>query len=538
MKFTILGSILISIVGMSYNSIWSQIAISKEEYQKRRVALRQSMPENSVAVFFSSPIRNRANDVDYPYHPDPSLNYLSGWKEPHAVLMIFKNPQQDSLGSFTEQLYVREKNAYDELWNGGIVGVDAAQEASGVERVLDRSTFKTSKLNLDAFDTVLIYEFTNDVRDNKYDKNDLYDLQAYFKTKIHYPSKFDATRYRLYQKIRTFEPENISILQSEISRWVNRNPSLNDDALLQDFLKLPKGGQEKELKMQSAFLVREMNFDVDRLPKLMASLREQKSLTEIQLLKKAVAISVAGQIEVMKAMHPDMSEREIQGIHEFVYKKFGAAHVGYPSIVGAGANACVLHYSHNELPEVENQMVLMDLGAEYKGYTADVTRTIPANGKFSKAQRQLYEVVYRAQEKAIQAARIGTSFKKITETAYSEVQQGLLDLGIIKEASEFRRYLPHGVSHHIGLDVHDPGQYKSLEENMVITIEPGIYIPKNSPCDPKWWNIGIRIEDDILITKNGPDNLSAAAPRLWSDIEAMMQQKSPLDDWELPEIEN
>ena len=119
MKFTILGSILISIVGMSYNSIWSQIAISKEEYQKRRVALRQSMPENSVAVFFSSPIRNRANDVDYPYHPDPSLNYLSGWKEPHAVLMIFKNPQQDSLGSFTEQLYVREKNAYDELWNGG-----------------------------------------------------------------------------------------------------------------------------------------------------------------------------------------------------------------------------------------------------------------------------------------------------------------------------------------------------------------------------------------------------------------------------------
>lgn len=498
--------------------------------------MRQDLPENSVAVFFSSPIRNRANDVDYPYHPDPNLHYLSGWKEPHAVLLVFKNPQYDSLGTYSEILYVREKNAYQELWNGSIIGVQKAKEVLGIERVLPRSAFTKSDLNYGAFEKVLIHEFDNDVRDQPFDTSDLFDLQAHFKAKIHYPPNFNARQYRLYQKIRTVTSEKRAKLQNEIKRWMARDKRLAEDALLQEFLLLPPKGQQEELKMKSAFLLRDMNFDVDQLPRLMAGLREQKSPSEIQLLKKAVAISVAGQIEVMKAIHPTMSEREIQGIHEFVYKKYGAAHVGYPSIVGAGGNACVLHYSHNALPEVENQMVLMDLGAEYQGYTADVTRTIPANGKFTETQRQLYEIVYHAQEQAIKAAQIGTPFRQLTKTAYQAVSKGLQTLGIISKPEEMQRYLPHGVSHHIGLDVHDPGLYESLAENMVITVEPGIYIPKNSPCDPKWWNIGIRIEDDILITKEGPVNLSAAAPRLWNEIEAMMQQKSPLADWKLPEL--
>jgi Xaa-Pro aminopeptidase len=268
----------------------------------------------------------------------------------------------------------------------------------------------------------------------------------------------------------------------------------------------------------------------------MADLREIKTKNEIDLLKKAVAISVVGQIEVMKAMHPGMSEREIQGIHEFVYRKYGAADEGYPSIVGAGENGCVLHYIENDEEDLHNQLVLMDLGAEYYGYTADVTRTIPANGVFSAEQKALYQIVYDSQEAAINASQEGNSFRSIYKLSYDIIAEGLQQLGIINEASEARKYYPHGLSHHIGLDVHDPGNYGNLEANMIITIEPGIYIPENSPCDPKWWNIGIRIEDDVLVTSEGPINLSAGAPRDWERIEALMKEESALKDFILPEI--
>jgi Xaa-Pro aminopeptidase len=266
-------------------------------------------------------------------------------------------------------------------------------------------------------------------------------------------------------------------------------------------------------------------------------MREIKTKEEIELLKKAVAISVIGQKEVMKAIHPEMTEREIEGIHEFVYKKYGAADEGYPSIVGAGENSCVLHYTENEKKEIDNQLVLMDLGAEFYGFTADVTRTIPANGKYSPAQRALYEIVYEAQEKSINAVKAGISFDSLYNLSYGIISTGLMRLGIIEDFSEARIYYPHGLSHHIGLDVHDPGNYLDLAVDMVITIEPGIYIPAGSPCDPKWWNIGVRIEDDILITENGPLNLSEGAPRKWQKIELFMKQESILDAFILPEIE-
>ena len=151
----------------------------------------------------------------------------------------------------------------------------------------------------------------------------------------------------------------------------------------------------------------------------------------------------------------------------------------------------------------------MDLGAEFYGYTADVTRTIPSNGVFSPEQRALYEIVYDSQDASINAAQVGNSFRELYFLSYDIIAEGLMKLGIIKEVSEAKKYYPHGLSHHIGLDVHDPGNYRLLAPNMVITIEPGIYIPQGSPCDPKWWNIGIRIEDDVLVTSEGPVNLSA-----------------------------
>lgn len=317
---------------------------------------------------------------------------------------------------------------------------------------------------------------------------------------------------------------------------MEEDTTLKEDPVIQDFMKVGEDMFLTDLKTRSAFLLRDYNFDIDQLSYFMASLREKKTEEEIRLIKKAVRISTQGQIEVMRAIHPGMTEREVQGIHQLVFKKYGAAHEGYPSIVGAGDNACVLHYITNDKTDLKNQLILMDLGAEYQGYTADVTRTIPVSGTFTPEQKALYQIVYDAQTAGINASVNGASFRAISEATNAVVQEGLLALGLIEKPEEFRRYLPHGIAHHIGLDVHDPGLYETLSPNMVITVEPGIYVPEGSPCDPKWWNIGIRIEDDILITEEGPVNLSNDAPRSWEEIEKVMREKSALDDFVLPEL--
>jgi Xaa-Pro aminopeptidase len=257
----------------------------------------------------------------------------------------------------------------------------------------------------------------------------------------------------------------------------------------------------------------------------------------MEMIRKAVRISCAGQVEVMKAMKPGMSEREIEGIHEYVFKKYQAEDVGYPSIVGAGHNGCILHYIDNYKPNITSkELILMDLGAEYRGYTADITRTIPVSGKFSPQQKQIYELVLKAQEEGMKMCKPGVTLAELTKRTHEVVGQGLKDLGIIKEATQSSMYYPHSCCHHIGLDVHDKG-FRKMEENMVITIEPGIYIPENANCDKKWWGIAVRIEDDFLITKDGNELLSVSAPRTIEEIEATMKLPSPLDDFILPELD-
>ena len=521
--------------------------LSAEHYQKVRKAFRQKMPDNSLAVLFSAPIRNRANDVNYIYHQDPNFFYLSGWHQPHSVLMIYKNPQIDDGGLYYEKIYVPERDVYMEMWNGKRYDLEQVKQL-GFERVAERGDFKNDTQSLDRFDRVLMFEFKNDIRSQKTyvfkhnvrykvdDPNDLFDLKAAFREAINFPNDFNRFAYSAYKKIMEADEDTLDSVMEVVKSIVERDSLLIDDEIIKYFLKEPAQDFYKEAKRKTAFALRNYNFDIETLDLIMADLREIKTKNEVDLLKKAVAISVVGQIEVMKAMHPEMGEREIQGIHEFVYRKYGAADEGYPSIVGAGENGCVLHYIENDKEEIYNQLVLMDLGAEFYGYTADVTRTIPANGVFSPEQKALYQIVYDSQEAAINAALVGNSFRTIYKLSYDVVAEGLQQLGIISEPSEAKKYYPHGLSHHIGLDVHDPGNYGKLEADMVITVEPGIYIPENSPCDPKWWNIGIRIEDDVLITLYGPVNLSAGAPRDWEGIEAMMQQESALKDFILPEI--
>ncbi len=534
-KFYFILSLTVFFLAASVESYGQKSELSFEFHKNRRIELRQKLPYNSVAVFFSSPVRNRANDVDYIYHPDPNFYYLTGWNEPHAVLLVYKTTQEDQNGSYYEKLFVRERNLRNEMWNGKQLGVEGAANM-GFDRVESKKQFIKSSLDLNEFDTILMFDFKNDVRDDKTDSSDLFDLQQHFKNVINYPDNFNAERYRLYQKIRTAQVQDLSNIKRMISYYASQDETLIEDPIIKDFLNSQESNSLVDLKKRTAYLTRDYNFDIDQLSYLMASLREKKQPEELSLLKKAIQISAQGQIEVMKAIHPEMTEREVQGIHQLVYKKYGAAHEGYPSIVGAGHNACVLHYITNDKIDLKNQLILMDLGAEYQGYTADVTRTIPVSGKYSPEQKALYEIVYDAQNAGIDAAQKGASFRAIGNAANKVVEKGLLSLGLIDKPEDYRRYLPHGISHHIGLDVHDPGLYETLDTDMVITVEPGIYVPKGSPCDPKWWDIGIRIEDDILITDEGPVNLSAAAPRSWEKIEKLMKEESPLDDFELPEL--
>ena len=506
-------------------------------HQSRRDALREKLPPNSVAVIFANPTRNRANDVDYVYHQDPNFFYLTGWREPQSVLLVYASEQQDEKGTYQDKIYIQERDPSAEQWNGYRLGVEGAQKM-GFDRVELRSEFVLNPPSFDAFDEVLIVDFHDDERDLAGDPYDLYQLKKTFKKAINFPANFNKVQYQIQQAIRTATPESFARLQNYVEWQIGRDASLLEDPIIKDFMALETLEVPADLKMKSAFVLKDYIFDVEKLEQIMGDLREVKAPFELKQLKRAIEISAIGQVEVMKALHPGMSEREVQGIHEYVFKKYGAAYEGYPSIVGAGNNACVLHYIENSDNPSETDLMLMDLGAEYEGYTADVTRTLPVKGTFTEEQRLLYQIVYDAQEAGIAKSQIGATTRDVTKVTQEVVTKGLMDLGIISEASEFRRYYPHGAAHHIGLDVHDLSNYGPLPENSIITVEPGIYIPKDSPCDPKWWGIGIRIEDDILITKDGPVNLSAGAPRAWEEIEAMMAQPSPLDGFTLPELSN
>jgi Xaa-Pro aminopeptidase len=508
--------------------------LTPDFHQNRRAAVRAMMPDNSVAVFFANPVRNRANDVDYHYHQDPNFYYLTGLKEPHAVLLLFKEIQIIDGMQAEEILFVQERDPLREQWDGYRLGVKGAKEKLGFSHVLFNTQFSAYEADFDRFNRVLFFDFAGDVRDDQNNDADLYSLIKSFKEKVNFPEDFASEKVSLYRYITTSDTKSSANVAQVLARSLRTNQELAQDDLLTSYQRAINNRQRKELKQQMAAKL--TNLDAETLPMIMDSLREIKQPEEVELLKKAIYISAIGQVEVMKAMHPQMSEREIQGIHEFVFKKYGAEYEGYPSIVGGGHNGCVLHYITNDKPRVGNDLVLMDLGAEYHNYTADVTRTIPANGTFSAEQRAIYDIVYEAQEAGIAASVVGASMRSPHNAALEVIERGLKSLGIIEDASEVRRYFPHGTSHYLGLDVHDAGTYAPFAHNTLITVEPGIYIPEDSPCDPKWWGIAVRIEDDILITNNGPVNLSAFAPRTAEAVETMMQQPSVLDDFLLPEL--
>lgn len=254
-------------------------------------------------------------------------------------------------------------------------------------------------------------------------------------------------------------------------------------------------------------------------------MRATKSPKELELMQRAIDASVVAHVEALKSAGGGMREWEIKALVEYLFAKNGCEAVAYGSIVGSGENSCTLHYMSNRKLMNDGEMVVMDVGGEYHGYAADVTRSYPVNGKFSPEQRAVYELVLKAQNAGIAACRAGASLNASDKAARDVISEGLVRLGIVAKPTESRRYFMHGTSHYLGLDVHDPQSVRTMEPNHVLTVEPGVYISPGSPCDKKWWGIGVRIEDDILVTSGEPVNLSGKLPRSIPEIEALMAQE-------------
>lgn len=253
-------------------------------------------------------------------------------------------------------------------------------------------------------------------------------------------------------------------------------------------------------------------------------LRTVKQAEELRLMQRAIDITAEAHRMAMRTASPGMYEYEVEAVIEYVFHKNGAEAPAFPSIVASGENATILHYDSNRRRIEDGDLLLMDIGAEYRGYAADVTRTVPANGRFTDEQRAIYQIVLDAQEAGIAAALAGSPFAAPQAAASAVIEQGLGDLGILKPGQDVRDYFMHAVSHFLGLSVHDVGSKSILAPGHVITVEPGIYLKPSPDLDPRWWNIGVRIEDDVLITRNEPRVLSDGAPKTVEEIEALMAE--------------
>jgi Xaa-Pro aminopeptidase len=451
-----LSGVFIPFQSSSQQNFYDTDLLEPEFHQGRRQAFRQLMPEKTVAVIFSNPVRNRSNDVDYQYSPDPDLYYLTGLMEPHSALLLFSEPVTVDGVTMNEMLFVQDRDSLNEIWNGKRLGLAGSKSHLKFDHVFLNKEFSTKLPDFSALEKIMV-KFPTDIKVSKSSRPGL----------------------------------NSMVFQ------------LNEH--------IEKSGKESS---------------VPSLLKLMATLREIKLPEELTLLQKAVDITVEGFAEVIRAIEPGITEYQAQAIVEFYFKHRGAEFPGYGSISGGGENTCVLHYVTNRKTTSDGDLLLMDMGAEYHGYTADVTRTVPVNGKFSNEQLQIYNLVLEAQEAGIKACRTGNAFQDPGKAAMEVISKGLVKLGIISAPAEARKYFNHGTSHYLGLEVHDPGNYGPLKPNMVITVEPGIYIPKGSKCDKKWWDIGIRIEDDVLITDNEPFVMSGKLPKKAAEVEKLMLEKS------------
>lgn len=439
-----------------------------DRYRERRARVLQAMIDRGggVAVHFTAPERTRSRDSEYPYRYDSTFWYLTGFAEPDSALVLVAHGDRRQA-----MLFCREKHEESEIWNGFRYGPELAQSAFG-------------------FDAAHPIEHIDEIAPEL-----MADCPALFHALAADPV-LDARIQKWLQKVRA---------QSRTGR---RAPTAAHD-----------------------------------LTTIVDEMRLVKDAAELDTMRRAACISGAAHLRAMRACRVGMREYELEAelLHEF--RKQGAQSPAYTSIVAAGRNACVLHYAAGHAEVKEGDLVLIDAACEVDGYAADVTRTFPANGRFSAEQQAVYEVVLAAQRVAIDAVRPGHDFNAAHEAATRVLTQGLIDLGLLEgslagalESKSFRQFFMHKTGHWLGLDVHDVGDYREataaaeggerpwrrLAPGMVTTVEPGLYIRPAPNVDERFHHIGIRIEDDVVVTADGCEVLSTDAPKSVADIEAEM----------------
>lgn len=433
--------------------------INTEFYANNRKRFMDKMAPNSVAIIPSAPEATYSHDVHYPYRQNSYLRYLTGFIEPQSVLVIA--PAQEH--PFT--LFVMPRDLKKEIWNGFRHGTEGAT-----------NTYKAD--------------------------------QAY---------TIDELEFRL--------PE---ILKNTDHLYYNFGQTPHFDKMVFEAVNQVKGKIREGIKAPRTY------YD----PALILNeMRLFKQPYEIDMMQKAADISVEAHTEIMKQLKPGMHEYEMAAIIEYTFRKHNAC-MGYPAIVGGGVNATILHYIENDKELHDGDLLLTDAGAEYAYYNADITRTIPVNGRFSPTQKAVYEVVLEAQKQAINTVKPGNVWIDIHNKAVDVLTEGLMDLGLLKgskaeniEAEAHTEFYMHKTGHWLGADVHDLGEYKTpegewraLEPGMVLTVEPGLYFGPHlkDKIPAEFHNIGIRIEDDILVTAEGHHNFTAGVPKEVSEIESLM----------------
>ncbi len=435
--------------------------MDKREFVRRRKRLMDIVDRDGIAIQPTAPERLRNRDVLYPYRPDSDFYYLSGFPEPEAVLVLVPDrPQGEYL------LFCRERDPEAETWHGRRAGLEGACELYGAD---------------DAFPISDLDDILPGLLENK---------------------------ERIYYTMGRYQD-----FDQRLVGWLNRVSS--------------KGRAGIHAPDQFHTLGHHLH-----------EMRLYKSREEIKAMRKAAQVSAAAHRRAMEICRPGVHEYQIEAELLHTFMRHGCRSPAYPSIVGGGPNSCILHYNENCETLTDGDLLLIDAGAEYDSYAADITRTFPVNGRYTPEQRAVYEVVLEAQYAAIDRVRPGNSWNDPHQAALEVITKGLVALGILKgrwrtllKDEAFRPYYMHRTGHWLGMDVHDVGEYKvgdewrTFEPGMVTTVEPGLYLsPAIKGLAKRWWNIGIRIEDDVLVTADGHDVLTAGAPKTVAEVERVMHQ--------------
>ena len=429
-------------------------------FSERRSELSKKVLDDSAIIVASSPVKSRISDTDYLYRQDSNFYYLSGYEEPESILLIRPYAKKDNF-----IIFCRDRDPLKEQWDGFRSGQTGAVQDFGADKSLSISSVDS-----------LMPELLEGA------KNIYYSMSS--------PCGLD-------QRINT---------------WVDQI-RLNTRA-----------GAEPPQNLLS-------------LDSVIHEMRLLKSDEEIEVMKQAAEITTEAHIRAMKAVKPGMFEYQLEAEYLYAFNKNGARAPAYNSIVGGGNNACILHYVENNSELKDGDVVLVDAGCEYKYYASDVTRTFPVNGSFTEEQKQIYSVVLEAHKQSMDQLQPGNKWNLAHEKSVEVIVEGLIDLGIINsskqeaiDTGEYSKYYMHRIGHWLGMDVHDVGSYKrdgdwrDLEPGMVMTIEPGIYILDSlEGVEDKWKGIGVRIEDDVLVTKKGFEVLTPDIPRSIEEVESTVQ---------------